>query len=192
VFNTPHFVVRPLLATELPTLQTLFEANPDFFLTLNARLPFADEAEVEFYEVPPAHLSSGKRWFAGVFDQTHTLQGVVHVVSDLIAPSVWHIALLFVATPLRGTGAAQEIYAALESWMKESGAGWIRLGVVIGNSRAERFWDRLGYHPTRLRTGVDTGGKINDVQMMLKPLSGGAIEQYFALVPRDHPDSSLP
>jgi GNAT superfamily N-acetyltransferase len=192
VFQSEHFVVRNLAPADLPELQALFEQNPDYFMTVNARLPFADEAEAEFHEMPPAHLPHGQRWFAGVYDGTGTLQGVLHWVSDLIAPSVWHVALFFLATPLHGTGAAREIYGALESWMQRSGAVWIRLGVVAGNGRAERFWDRMGYVQTRVRAAVDTGGRINDVRMLLKPLRGGSIAQYLKLVPRDAPDSELP
>lgn len=192
VFQTQHFSVRKLLPADLPGLQALFEANPAYFQAVNDRLPFADEAEVEFAEMPPAHLPHGERWFAGIFDLSGSLQGVLHCVADLAAPGVWHIALLFLATPLHGSGAAHEIHAELVTWMQRCGARWIRLGVVAGNARAERFWQRLGYLPTRVRAGVDTGGKVNDVRMLVKPLAGGNLAQYLALVPRDHPDSALP
>jgi len=192
VFQTPRFAIRTLSAPDLVELQVLFDANPDYFLVVNGRRPHADEAQTEFNEMPPSFLSYSQRWFAGIYDRPGALQGVLHLVSDLMAPRVWHIAFLFLSAPLRGTGAAHEVYAELESWVRRSGASWIRLGVVSGNPRAERFWARMGYTRTRLRERVDTGGKINDVRMLVKPLSGGSLEQYFALVPRDSPDSPSP
>lgn len=192
VFQTQRFAVRNLSPPDLVELQALFEENPDYFIAVNARRPRADEAEVEFSEMPPPFLSHTQRWFAGVFDQAGAMQGVLHFVSDLMAPSVWHIALFFLSTPLHGSGAAREIYVELESWMHCSGAAWIRLGVVAGNARAERYWERMGYTQTRLRKGVDTGGKINDVRMLVKALAGGSVEQYLALVARDNPDAPLP
>jgi len=190
MFQAEQFVIRELLRADLPALQELFERNPDYFAITNDRLPYANEAELEFDERPPDHLRYGHRWFAGIFDGKGSIQGVIHVVSDLMAPAVWHLAFLFVAADLRGTGATQTIYNELESWMRRAGAAWIRLGVVVGNARAQRFWERQGYLHTALRQGVDTGGKINDVQMLVKPLADGSVEQFVALIPRDDPASS--
>ena len=61
----------------------------------------------------------------------------------------------------------------------------MRLGVVQGNARAERFWASLGYVAVRQRQGVQMGQRLVTVRNMVKPLAGGRIEEYFALVPRD-------
>jgi GNAT superfamily N-acetyltransferase len=192
LFATARFRVRRLDTHDLVALQQLFDANPDYFLIVNGRRPRADEAQSEFTEMPPPALPHGQRWFAGAFDARGALQSVLHFVSDLMAPGVWHIALFFIATPLHGTGAARELYGALETWMAGAGAQWIRLGVVAGNAKAERFWARMGYTQTRVRLGVDTGGKINDMRILVKPLRGEPLARYLQRVARDHPDSPLP
>ena len=127
IFESARYFGRELAADELPQLQALFDANPDYFLAVNGRPAHADEAQLEFDEFPPAHLGFTRRWFAGLFDRTHRLVGVAIVVADLGAAEVWHIALLLIETPLHGQGAASEIYAALEAWMRRSGAAWLRL-----------------------------------------------------------------
>ncbi len=80
---------------------------------------------------------------------------MANVVSDLLATGVWHLGLFIVATRLHGSGAAVLLYDRLEAWMGASGAQWLRLGVVRGNVRAERFWERRAYVEMRERTGPD-------------------------------------
>jgi hypothetical protein len=66
---------------------------------------------------------------------------------------------------------------------------WMRLVVVQGNARAERFWAKLGYRQTRAREGIERGKRINTVRMMIKPLGGRTVEEHLERVPRDRPDA---
>ena len=90
-----------------------------------------------------------------------------------------------VATNLHGDGTARAIYEALERWMKAGGAKWLRLGVVAGNTRAERFWEKCGYRELRTREGVRMGERLNTLRVMMKPLGRGSVDEYLQLVPRD-------
>lgn len=56
------------------------------------------------------------------------------------------------------------------------------------NTRAERFWESMGYLQTRTRAGVQMGKRSNTLRVMVKPLAGGSIEEYLSLVPRDRPE----
>jgi GNAT superfamily N-acetyltransferase len=192
LFETGTLRVRELDAPEVPLVQALFDASPEYFHAVNGRPPSRDEAQVAFDEMPPAHLGYTRRWFAGAFDGNGALAGLVIVVSDLCAPGVWHLALFLVATPLRGTGLAPALYGALERWMRDGGAQWLRLGVVQGNAVAERFWARHGYETVRTRENVDTGGRINTVRVLVKRFDGRTLDEYLALVPRDRPGADLP
>lgn len=192
LFATPNFVCREIGLAEVPLLQALFDANPLYLRTVNGRVAHADEAQLEFDELPPPHLRFTRRWFLGLFDGSERLVGHVSVLSDLMATGIWHTGLFIVATHLHGSGAAAETYQALDRWMCASGARWLRLGVVRGNTRAERFWERQGYREVRLREGVDTGGRLNTVRVMVKDATGaGALADYLALAPRDEPGSTL-
>jgi len=192
MFESVRHVVREMPEAELPRLQALYEANPEFFHIVNGRGPDADEARQQFDELPPPHLSYTRRWFAGVYDRAGALQGHVAIVSDLALPRAWHLATFLMATNLHGSGAAAEAFAALESWLRGQGAHWLRLGVVIGNARAERFWERCGFLDVRRRDNMDTGGRINSLRIMVKPLAGLSVHDYLQQVPRDRPDSALP
>lgn len=193
LFRAAGLHARALRADEVPALQALFDANPEYFQTVNGRNANPDEAQVEFDELPPAFMSFRARWMLGVFDDADgSLVGVVLVLADLMVAGVWHLALFLLASRLHGRGLAGPLYDALESWSAAGGAQWMRLGVVSANPKGRRFWERCGYHVVRVREQVDTGGRLNDLLVCVKPLAGGTTEDYLALVPRDRPGSTLP
>lgn len=193
LFAAAGLAARELQAAEVPALQAFFDANPLYSITVNGRPPAPDAAQVDFDERPPPHLPWRQRWFLGLFDAAGAMAGVVELVSDLGAPGVWHLGLFLLATERHGSGAAQAVYDALEAWVAAQGAQWLRLGVVAGNARAERFWARQGLVETRVREGVDTGGRLNTVRVLVKPLGAETdIEAYLVRVPRDRRGSPMP
>jgi len=61
----------------------------------------------------------------------------------------------------------------------------------VGNERAERFWEKLGYREVRKRLAVQMGQRTNDLRVMVKPLQGASVDEYLTLVSRDRPEISL-
>ncbi|MDE2627075.1 MAG: GNAT family N-acetyltransferase [Burkholderiales bacterium] len=176
-----------ITSADEPVLQCFFDANPQYFLAVQGQPAAADEAHEEIHgELPPGWRCT-KKWLVGCVDAQGSLQAMANVVSDLLAPGVWHIGLFIVATARFGTGDAQALYRGLETWASAEGANWMRLGVVQGNVRAERFWEALGFVQTRTRSGVEMGKLTNTLRVMVKPLAGGTLEQYLSLVERDRP-----
>lgn len=192
LFESPGLQVRELQRADVPVLQALFDANPSFFQRINGRPARPDEAQCEYEETPPAHLPYGRRWVAGVHQPDGTLVGVIHLLSDFCAAGVWHTALFWLVDHLHGQGLAAPLHQALEDHARSQGARWLRLSVIVGNTRAERFWERLGYQEVRRRLGLDTGGRLNDARVMVKPVAAGDLAAYLDLVPRDRPGAELP
>ena len=174
---------------DVPRLQAFFEANPEYDVAVFGTPPAPGKAREEFDERIPPDFRYERRWMLKFTQPDGAMVAMASVVSNMMAEGVWHIGLFIVATRLHGSGAAREIYAALEGWMRERGARWLRLGVVVGNSRAERFWESLGYVETRRRLALEMGARVNDLRVMAKPLAGGAIAEYLAMVARDRPES---
>ena len=183
------FRLCELGAGDVAEVQRFFDANPEYFWTVNGEGPRADEAAAEFADVPPAGMPYRQMWLLGFRDDGGALVGVATIVGDFIAAQVWHVGLFIVATALHGSGAAARLYRLLELWMVEQGARWLRLGVVQGSARAERFWERCGYAEVRQRGPTTMGKKSNLLRVMWKPLTGGTLAQYLALVGRDRPDA---
>jgi ribosomal protein S18 acetylase RimI-like enzyme len=183
--------IRDLGEAELAALQRFFEDNADYFFAVHGEPPRADEAEREFRDVPPAGMAYREMRMLGFFEDEGGDEGelvaMATVVGDFIAEHVWHIGLFIVATALHGSGAAHAMYRQLEDWLVARGAHWIRLGVVVGNARAERFWERSGYVEVRRRGPLQMERRSNLLRVMVKPLDGRAIEPYLALVARDRP-----
>ncbi|MBC8022919.1 MAG: GNAT family N-acetyltransferase [Burkholderiales bacterium] len=190
----PLFVADECRALEIteadvPCLQAFFEANPEYYLAVYGTPPSPDEARDEFDTAIPPDFHYDRRWLLQFVDSGGAMVAMASVVSDMLAKDVWHVGLFIIATRLRGTGAASSIYAALEAWMRSRGARWLRLGVVLGNRRAERFWEKVGYVEVRKRLALPMGARVNDLRVMAKPLAGGALTDYLALVARDRPES---
>ena len=187
VFRADGFDAVELRASDVPRLQAFFDANPAYSLAVEGRAPPADAAQTEFDARPPDNFTYTRRWLLGFDDVGGRMIGVADVVSNLLAARVWHVGLFVVATARHGDGTAQALYAALEAWMRARGAAWIRLGVVTGNTRAERFWRRWGYVETRVRKDVPMGERVNTVRVLVKALDGGDLAAYLDRVPRDRP-----
>lgn len=192
LFHSPDLAVHPLQAAEVPELQALFDAHPLYFQVVNGRSAHADEAQQEFDERPPPHLPWVRHHHTGVRDGRGTLVGTLVFTEGLCDAAVCHLGLFWLATPLHGSGLAEPLHEAWADWARRQGARWLRLAVIAGNTRAERFWQRLGYTELRRRAGVDTGGRVNDARVLLRPLGDDTVEGYLARVPRDRPGSDLP
>jgi GNAT superfamily N-acetyltransferase len=189
VFTAGAFRAFEIDAARIPMLQQFYQSNPEYHLAVNGEPPGPTEARDEFESLPPAGWPYKKRWVLGFFDAQESMIGVANVISDLFAAGIWHVGLFIVATRFHGSGVAQILYAQLESWMRGNGALWLRLGVVEGNVRAERFWERSGYLDIRKRQGVEMGKRLNTLRVMAKPLAADGVSEYLAVVERDRSES---
>lgn len=188
LFATETLRAVELEAADTPDLQRFFEANPEYFLAVTGQGPTPTEADDEIHGSLPEGWPFTKKWMIGFVDATDSMVAMANVVSDVLAPGVWHIGLFIVGTPLQGSGAARMLYDHLERWARGLGAQWLRLGVVVGNARAERFWERCAFVEVRRRYGMAMGTRSNTIRVMAKPLDGGTLPDYLALVERDRPE----
>jgi ribosomal protein S18 acetylase RimI-like enzyme len=81
------------------------------------------------------------------------------------------------------------MHTALEAWARDNGARWMRLGVVCGNARGERFWEKSGYVEVRRRENFAAGQRLTRLRMMVKLPPDGDLSEYLGRVPRDLPES---
>jgi len=191
LFQTASYRCVDLLAADIPRVQRFLEENPEYDLAVEGRAPGESAGKEAVESLPPAEFSYGRKWMLGFEAGDGSLAAFADVIENLIAEGVWHIGLFIVATRLHGRGAAHEIMEGLERWTREKGGEWSRLGVVVGNERAERFWKRLGYVEVRKRLAIPMGERVNDVRVMVKPLQGGNLPDYLAIVARDRPENGL-
>lgn len=171
-------------------LQQFFERAPEYFIAVNGEPATPGEAHEELRGQLPPGWQCRRMYWLGYRDAQGRLVAVVNIAADLLAVGVWHIGLLLVDSRLHGSGLAQQLHASLETWAAKNGAQWLRLTVVIGNAKAERFWPKLGYEQVRTREGITMGRQVNKVSIQVKALAGGQVEDYLALVQRDRPGTA--
>ena len=184
-----HRIVE-LLEGDIAAIQQLYDANPEYSQIVLGRAPRDGDAQHEFHDRPPVEFPMERKFMLGFVDADEELLGVAEIVSDLFAKSVWHIGLFLVATNQHGNGLAHKFYKAIELAMHANGAHWLRLGVVADNARGVRFWQRCGFRQLRVREDYALGDRRHTLLVMVKPLAGGGVPAYLALVERDRPASS--
>jgi GNAT superfamily N-acetyltransferase len=188
-FEASSFRCAEMAVEAIPRLQRFFEDYPEYHFAVEGRPPRPDRAREVFESLPPAEWPFERKWLLEFSGAGGEMMAMADVISNLFVDGVWHIGLFVVATPLHGRGVAHGIYNDLEAWMRDGGARWLRLGVVEGNVRAERFWERLGYIEVRRRFDVEMGERMNNLRVMVKPLATATIPEYLALVARDRPET---
>ena len=168
-------------------LQRFFDDNPSYFLAVQGEPAGLGMGHDELTETPPPGTPYSQLWRVGYIDASGRMAAFAGIATDLFADGVCHIGLFIVEESRQGNGDAQRLYAGIEDWARAHGAAWMRLGVVVGNTRGERFWSRCGFAPVRLRGGYVMGQRTNTVQVMAKPLAKRTLDDYLALVARDRP-----
>lgn len=195
LFQVDGVEVRSIDAGAAPQVQALFEANPAYFVLTAGEPPGPGLALEELEARPPEGWPYSAHWSLGFVrpgqgGAAPEWLGVAMVDTDLLASGVWHIGLFLVASAEHGSGLAPQLYRGLERWAEAQGAGWMRLGVVLGNARAERFWSRQGFQELRRRPDIEMGRLRQAVRVMLKPLGARSVAEHLARVPRDRPDEA--
>jgi GNAT superfamily N-acetyltransferase len=188
--SSEWFSARELGDRDIPALQQFFEDNPGYFDIANGFPVRDDEAQREFDDLPPPEMPFNRRYLIGFYDNDDKLIGMTDVLSDFLAPEVWQISFFIVATSLHGSGNTRAMYDQLENWIERNGAQWIRLGVIINNHKAERFWEKCGYTEIRKRLAVKFGSQIHDLRVMVKPFNYATLDEYLERVAWDRPEST--
>lgn len=62
--------------------------------------------------------------------------------------SVVYLVSMWVRTPHRGSGAADELVRAVLAWAESEGVAAVKLTVVGGNIRASKLYERHGFYPS--------------------------------------------
>lgn len=174
---------------DLPRLQQFFDDNPDYFRNAYGAEPQPGLAASEMDDAPPPELPFEQRWVVGLFSNAGDLCGMATLWRNFIAEQVWLISLFMIARDQYGSGLAQNFYLHLERWMLNREARWIRLGVIEGSTRAERFWAQHGYTEVRRRIDTSHCPASQNIRVLVKSLKNNPLNEYLKLIVRDQPES---
>lgn len=138
-----NYNLQILSINDLNSIKKLCESCSDYYIMSGGVLPTEEEINEIFTDLPPNKKQQDKHLF-GVF-KSNILVGIVDVVRDFPINDEWIIGLLLLKPNERGKGLGEKIHEVLIQWAKPLGAKSFRVGVIIENINAIRFWDRLGY-----------------------------------------------
>jgi GNAT superfamily N-acetyltransferase len=97
-------------------------------------------------------ISDWQRWLSRgatfILDKPEGNYGLVSGLPDEADATVVHLMAMWVHPAIRGTGAAEELVAAVVDWAESQGARLVRLNVMQPNHRARRFYERVGFRAT--------------------------------------------
>ena len=140
---------RDVRRADAAGLQAVFETDPAYFETMELAPLRPDEGAEALVERPGGVPLERKHvWIVdGV--------AVLDVLEGYPDRTTWYLGLIFLAPDARGAGLGTELIEALCAHVVASGGTALRLAVVVGNPKARRLYDRLGfkYVDRRVRTG---------------------------------------
>jgi RimJ/RimL family protein N-acetyltransferase len=125
-------------------LAEVFSSNPEFLRTSWAIRGGFDAAAAARYVDMESRRQNGL-CLTVIERATHRIVGSAALLVPNPADGVPWIGLLIIAGDHQGAGLGAEAAQALERFLAERGWAEVRLGVLIANPRARRFWERLGY-----------------------------------------------
>lgn len=184
-FPCGPFEARQVREDDLPALQAFYEGNPGYFQLVEGAAPGPLRAREDLYGLPPMSWPFTRKLMIAFRDREGAVVGAAEMIADFFSAGVWNVGFFIAADASHGSGVPRALYAHLEGWMRSQGAKWLRLGVVTGNGRAERFWERMGYAEVARRRDYPQGKLLHELRVMAKPLANGTLEEYRDLVPRD-------
>lgn len=187
LFAGAGFRAVEMEAGDVPRLAAFYAANPEYHHIVAGGPAPPGEAQEDFDARIPDEWSHTRHRMLLFEGEEGAVLGVASLLQDPSAHGAWNLGLFIVATSLHGSGRAQAMYGALESWARDLGARWLRLGVVDGNARGRAFWRRMGYVPVRTRDGYRIGCLSHLLHVMVKPLGDPDWEAYRRAVPQDYP-----
>lgn len=69
----------------------------------------------------------------------------VHTAEDFFGRPHAHVSVIATTAEAEGTGVGRALMAHAEAWARDRGLSLLTLNVFAANSRARRFYERLGF-----------------------------------------------
>jgi len=141
----PGFDVRPLLVSDVPALEALFDEDPEYFEINGRRFPVEEMRTA----LPPGRTFDDKLTY--VLERKGRHEGMIDVVRGFPEPHVWYLGFIFLSLRVRGGGEGRRCLHALYDWVRAQGGTVIRLGVVEPNLKARHLYATEGFEFEAMR-----------------------------------------
>ncbi|RIV37287.1 GNAT family N-acetyltransferase [Micromonospora radicis] len=155
--------VRPTDTGRMRALRLEMLADaPLAFLETVAEAAARPHAE---YAARIAQVSAGPASAQFVADPGGRLVGHAGGVAHPTEPGLTVLYAIYVTPTRRGSGLLAELVDAVAAWSRSVGRDELMLEVVVGNDRAYRAYQRLGFADTGVRVPHPTVPALRELQM---------------------------
>ncbi len=161
----PDYSVRLLRREDIGAIQDLYVRCLDYMLLVDGRPADPGAVEEEFQSVPSGKTLADKFVF-GIFDRQHVLSGLLDTVRGYPDRATWWLDTLLLVPEARSRGLGQKVFQAFAGYVEASDGQAIMLGVVEENTRALKFWQKMGFEFLRQTAPEPFGNKIQRVTIM--------------------------
>jgi predicted GNAT family acetyltransferase len=117
------------------------------------------------YAARIAHVSAGADTAQFVADPGGRLVGHAGGTAAPEEPGLTVVYAVYVTPSWRGTGLLGDLVEAVAAWSRACGRPELMLEVVVGNDRAYRAYQRLGFVDTGVRVPHPTVPTLTELQM---------------------------
>ncbi|MBP2644836.1 MAG: acetyltransferase [Firmicutes bacterium] len=130
----------------LNDLQLLLEKGQDYFAFQEGK-PVDATAGKKLFSFCPADCPLENKLVMGLY-QKNLLIGVFELFQHFPTDNVLNLGLLLIDPAFRSQGLGSQAYRKLERWTLAHNMSLIKLGVLLPNTSAQRFWESLGFRKT--------------------------------------------
>jgi GNAT superfamily N-acetyltransferase len=179
--------VRRVTAEDAPTVQALFELDPEYFERDEGAPLRPGEALEVLIEAPPGVPIERKHNFiveSPALRPPPRRSGAPGVEVPDLEPTVllsllegfpdertWFLGLIFAAPAARGAGLGTRVIEALCAHIREHGGTALRLGVIDANPGARRLYERLGFAFVVRKPRKNWNGTITELDVLERRLA---------------------
>jgi RimJ/RimL family protein N-acetyltransferase len=141
--SNDYFAKKLSLEDDLNLVQDLCKRCTDYYEHCEQRPTPGTAAEDIFTELPPEKTLEDK-YVIGIFNKDNKLIGVIEGVVNFPLGS-WFMGLMIIDPLYRNARLGENIFTKFKDWVQNSNLKEIRLGVIIENEKAIKFWKKLSF-----------------------------------------------
>lgn len=161
-----YAIVLLAQADDESRLQNFLERCSDYYVLHEGRPTPKDAARHELSAVPDGRSAADVR-VIGLTAAGGDLVAIAQLLRDYPAKDDWWIGMLLVAPSERCRGVGTLLFEHVMRIVRAEGARSVQLVVSSRNPRAKKFWEGLGFVPTRRLERVDArSGQVDEVEIL--------------------------
>ena len=167
--HIPGYTVRSMTEADTRELQSLFDADADYFEMAHDRPAASDEVEQIRKALPPEKDQTDK-FLHLIIGEHGRIAALTDVICGFPEAHIWYLGFLYLAKSARGQGLGRRALHALYPWVRAHGGTALRLGVVEENAHARHLYVTEGFVQQVIREPDPATGRVRRILVLQRAL----------------------